>query len=40
MYLCRQIYNCVIRVDEITGYADDQVIVWGVSVEEAKYQAE
>ena len=34
------LYSCVISVDSVTGHADEEVIVFGTSIEDAKDQAE
>lgn len=34
------VYSCVIPVDSLTGYTDEEVIVFGTSIEDAKHQAE
>ncbi|MEB3279865.1 MAG: hypothetical protein VKK42_13205 [Lyngbya sp.] len=34
------LYSCVIPVDSVTGYSDEEVIVFGTSIEDAKQQAE
>jgi hypothetical protein len=33
------LYSCVIPVDSVTGYTDEEVIVFGTSIEDAKHQA-
>ncbi|WP_413162664.1 hypothetical protein ACL6C3_26580 [Capilliphycus salinus ALCB114379] len=34
------LYSCVVPVDTVTGHADEEVIVFGTSIEDAKHQAE